>query len=686
MNPDSIPFGAPPIVQNQDSIPFGSPPIAAAKSGGLPSLSEVGHGAAKLLRDVETPFVSVAATPVQLLAKALGQKDPYANNAMPSIGGEGIPVAPITPKGFLQKAGQAGEIAALVASGGVSGVAANAGLGIASGLSQSLAEGNTERSQLLKDSIYGGLFGFGLGAVGKFLNYVGKNEVARTGVEGVVRDAIDHTEPDLLAKYINASKNHAETMSSLSQPTAVGLAENEFDRRAAMLTGKVIPQAGEAVGAAKRAAADLPIIHIDESGAESVGIDALHQIGDKINNAMQQMTGHEFMSYANPEEMIKINLKGGASTQGIGMGSEDLISQIPGRSVDLSSKETKQLENLAAQLKKLQENPNVQTASDVLINLDNDIGKWGNKQFGEGNSPVEGVLKFARGTINRAIAPASPEIAKANATYSSLMDLKQEIARQAGAEGQSSALAMRRVLSGDKSNSVVPMLNQLDAVTAPFRKGDVSSLIQHSILSNWSTTMFGDATTKGLLSKAMAEGRDLSNEGASVFGYPRQWMRSLIQSSLSAISPNPEGYAMAMANGKEFSLNPLVRFLDKAMDSTAVVPIFGDFMKQLKEWGVSATNAEPAAKILTKIFLMQQLTRTNSFTPPNGVPQTLSPSNTINYPQEQQSTTSQPVSLGTTKQTASAIRELTPAQSGQAMGRTLGVPTPGKLNMTNSLT
>jgi len=497
-------------------------------SSGFPSLSDIGTGLGKIANNIEQPFISVAAAPVQLLAKAMGQKDPYANNAFPGPNGQGVPVAPATPAGFLQKAGQAGQIATLVASGGASTVPQMALLGGASGLSQSVANGNTDPGQLAKDTIYGTIFGTALGFGGKFLSYMGKTEAARTGVEGAVADAIDHTDPELLSQYIDASANHGDTMASLGQPNAVGLAEDEFDKRAALLTDKVIPAAGKALGAARDAAGDAPIV-LNVEGSPVTGSDAVHTMTDNINEVMQNLTRHQFSAYATGENsaLSISNYAEGASTAGTGV--EGDIVPLPGRNVDLSSTEQKQLQYLSDQLAKLKDTPTLQTAMDVKTNLSTEVGKWSDPQFGSANSPVQGVMKYAYGQVAQSISDVSPEIAKVTDDYSALMNLRDQLSAQAGKDGQNSALMMRRVLSGDKSNSVVPILNQLDAATAPFREGDATSLVQHSILSSWATNLFGDESTKGLLSQAISQGNKLSSEGSSIFGYPKQFMNYLVR-------------------------------------------------------------------------------------------------------------------------------------------------------------
>jgi hypothetical protein len=477
-------------------------------------------------------------------------------------------------------------------------------------------------------------------------------------------------------------------MASLGSPTAIGLSEDEFDRRATILTDEVIPKAGQAVGDAKASAGALPVALKVPSGATIEGVDAVNAAADNINTAMQNMTGHQFSAYgeAEPSSVSIQNYPEGASTQGTGLGEESGISQLPGRSVDLSKAEKTQLENLSAQLEKLRNSPTVTTASDVLTNINTDIGKWDNPQFGSGNSPVQGVLKYSYGQIKAIVAEADPALSAANSTYHDLMNLKSQIANQAGQTGQSSALLMRRVLSGDKSNSVVPLLQKLDAVTAPFRNGDATSLVQQAILADWSTSLFGDETTRQLLSKAVSQGNRMAYAETSIFGYPRVFMNNLVKGAMAALSPDPAAYAMSIAKGEDFSLNPLARYIDNQMNKTTSIPIIGAFTQQLKNWGVSANNAESSAKVLFKMFLLQQLTRQNGTSNPSqGGPFTLPVNNTISYPPSSQSASSSPLSMANANQTASAIRSLTPPQTGQAMGRTLGVSTPGKLSMSSSL-
>lgn len=565
-----------------------------------------------LNQTVLTPALSLLATPAQIGESIAGQPD-YVGQGISKL--TGVPTAPATPAGFLQKAGQALSLATLAFTPEVGGAKALGLLGAASGAGQSLAQGNTDAGKVLKDTIFGGLFAFGLGTVGNFGNFIKNAEIGKTGVTGYVEKQIANTDPDLLTKYINAAKAHSE---DIRVPTPDAIAEKEMENRAQILSTQVIPKAGEAVGAAKKAASKLPITYAPQNGVAVSGSEGVNSLTDDINTRLQEMTGHQFSSYGEGESSsIKIsNYKEGASTEGL-QPIEGSITKLPGRSVDISPADKKALEKLHANLQLLSEKPTVQTASDVIHNLDAEIN-WDRPQFGEGSSPVDGVIRYARGAINKTIAPSSPELATANSIYSGLKDLEGAIGTQAGKNLQSASLFMRRVLSGDKSSDVIPTLDQLDRVVGPYLKGDSSNLVQHSILADWAKRTFGDSSTKTLFNQYLTQ---TATGASSVFGYPRQFMNTAFRDVLGSLAPNPEEYALSVAKGESYSMNPIVRAIDKAIESAQGKPIVGMFAKQLKDLGVTAHNVESAAIQLAKVYLFQKLSAPNNIPlQGNGVP------------------------------------------------------------------
>ena len=611
----------------------GSVGAAPDPSIGQRALSFVGN----TVNNVERPFVNVASTPMQLaiagINKLTGKNipDPYQTQGIPGFPGSDSTIKSSSATdlgGLSQKAGDVANIALMAAAPEAKGVRALTLLGAGQGLSQGLGTGETDANSLIKDTISGGLFGGALGAASNFLRWTGGVEQAKTGVVGQVANEIKQADPSLVQKYINTTLDHAN---DVRIPTPDAIAEDAMANRANLLVNKVIPAAGKAVGEAKAAAGKLPLtIAQDGAGAPSVGSSAVDSIQDQINEAMQNMTGHQFASYASGEDggLQIMNYKG-ASANGISaLPGEPNIAALPGRNVELSSSETKQLSKLSDYLSTLRENPTVQTASDVIQNLDNDIGKWSVPQFGEnaGNTPVEGVLRYARGTINQAIRGASPELANANDAYSALKDLQANIGVAGGKNLRSASLLMRRVLSGDKSSEAIPVLDQLTQATQGYMPaGDSSNLVQHAILADWAKRTFGDTTTSGLLQQSVNHGvRDAS----SIFDYPRQFVQNILQNAIGALSPDPAEYAMSVAKGHPYSMNPVVRGIDELMNSAKDSPAFGNIVKGLQEMGVKAHNIEPAANNLFKTWLLQTVTHPANLAPQGGGIGGFTPANT----------------------------------------------------------
>ena len=620
------PSGALPDVLTPQQMETLNPPPAQPSTGAR-ILSTVGG----IANNIERPFVNVAAMPLQLGIAAFNKitgknvQDPYAQG-MPGIGNavgaSNIPVSSSTTlSGLSQKSADVANIALMGLGGEAQGVRALGLVGAGQGLAQGLGEGDTNPGDLIKDTIGGGIFGGTLGAGQNFLRWMSGAELAKTGVVGQVANEIKNADPSLVQSYIDTTLNHAD---DIRVPTPDALAESAMQNRADILTSQVIPKAGQAVGAARAAAGNLPLQLAGDTGS-AVGPTAVDQVSDNINTAMQNMTGHQFGAYANPDDaLFKVNsYPQGMTSMGIHDADAE-ITPLPGRSIDLSSKEEAQLEKVWGYLQTLKEAPTVQTASDVLNNLDNDIGKWDTPQFGEnsGNSPVQGVLRFARGSINQAIRGASPDLAAANDQYSSLMDLKSDIGAYAGKDLRSASLFMRRVLSGDKSAEVIPTLDKLSQITAPYVDPADGNLVQHAVIADWAKRTFGDTSTTGLLQQSVNRG---VNDASSIFGYPKQFVRGVMQKALGAISPDPEAYATSLASGEAYSMNPVVRGLEEFNDAAKNTPVYGSLVKQLESMGVTPSNVEPAANAILKSWLLTTFTHPANLAPPNGVPTAFTP-------------------------------------------------------------
>jgi hypothetical protein len=575
------------------------------------------QGASDFIGGLEKPFISLAATPVQLGVKAANAltggniPDPFANGVPGGLPGAPSQVtpAPATPAGFLVKAGQAGEIASLAYGGAASGVGKLALAGGAQGLSSSLAAGNNpvdQGGQIVRDTIYGGLFNSLFGAGLNLLGHVGGSELAKTGIgpqqmEMIVGDAqkdINRIDPALLNKYINTTKAHEQSVLS---PTPDGIAIQAMRDRANILIDKVIPEAGAAVGAAKKAARSGEIALANDTGQViAKGKDAAQNLFNDVNEKVGQFTGHQF---------------GSVERSGFEGGRSPVVTRVPGSNIKLSNAENTQLTALHEELDGLMNyKPTIGQAQDAITNIDNMIGKaWNNPKIGD-QSPVMSALKYARGAINRSIAPAAPELAQANEAFGSLKDLETEIGQGAGKNLQSAGLFMRRLLTGDKAIDVIPTMQKLDAAVKPYLGDDTSSLIQHSVVADWAKSQFGGATAHTAFTQG-AQGRAALNQGTrdatSILGYPKQWASVMINRGLGFLAPDAEKYAMSLAKGESYSPHMFDRFLTKALDSASSAPILKNFTDSAKSLGLTPENEVKFAKDLFKAYIISRLAQPN---------------------------------------------------------------------------
>jgi uncharacterized protein YoxC len=115
-----------PVSDNKTQAP-------AQSGGGL--LSKIGNGAVGILNSIEKPFIGLAATPIQLLAKAMGKPDPYAQG-MPGIAGSNIPVTDLNVE---KKLGDAAQVGSYFIPG--EGILGAAGMGALQGAGGAMSDG-----------------------------------------------------------------------------------------------------------------------------------------------------------------------------------------------------------------------------------------------------------------------------------------------------------------------------------------------------------------------------------------------------------------------------------------------------------------------------------------------------------------------------------------------------------------
>lgn len=171
MPPKTIPFSSANVPQ---TLPFS----AGAHFTPAPEKSlaqQIWSGISGVVSSVEQPFVSLAAAPVQGLAKVLGQPDPYAKGIPAGLPG-GDTRATVSPLTVGAKAGdllKAGATVGAVAAAPVTipgAIGAGAALGAAQGGGQALQD-QKSTGEVLKQAAIGGAIG---GATGGAVAGIGK--------------------------------------------------------------------------------------------------------------------------------------------------------------------------------------------------------------------------------------------------------------------------------------------------------------------------------------------------------------------------------------------------------------------------------------------------------------------------------------------------------------------------------
>lgn len=147
--------------------------------GGIPlSLGQRALNAAgNIASAIEQPFVSLAATPIQAVAKFAGVEDPYKSLPIPGLGDKTIPVSPLTAEakaGDVLKAGaEIGAVAAAPAT--LAGtVATGAGIGAAQGAGEAMQQEKSAK-EVGKSAGIGAAIGAATAGATKLIGSVAKS-------------------------------------------------------------------------------------------------------------------------------------------------------------------------------------------------------------------------------------------------------------------------------------------------------------------------------------------------------------------------------------------------------------------------------------------------------------------------------------------------------------------------------
>lgn len=698
--PDSIPFGSAPISpqgNTPDSIPFGSPPISTPTQkqpfSMLPSLTSPGAEATgrflgQTIAGIEKNALnSVIATPIQAVAKAIGQPDPFIANPMIDITGQPIQFSDLSRQGLTEKVGALASTALLSYFPKIQGIfnLKLAALGGVTGGAQSLASGTDVTapggwSNLSQDVKKGIVFAGILGTLGSVAHIVSNTEKATMGISPAMENELSHVRPSTLASYINTAVTSSKNYHA---PAVDDIIANDIQKGADILTSKIIPEAGQAVGDAKKLVRDVPVMFTSERATVPLtGTEGVTALRNELDQKMQEMTGHQFTSSYDSGGLQIHNYPQGPSTKGLTtgiMGEEPLVSLMENRpGAELSLKDQKALESVVVKLNTLQDNPTVQTASDIIHRLDDNIN-WERPQFGPGSSPVDGYIRWVRGAINRTIAPAAPELAQANERLGALKDIKNALGDAAGKDLQNINLLARRTTYRDQQGNAQNVLDNLfNEVKSSLPLGE-ESYVTKAIIGQFARDTFGGERGISGLSKSVSSGE----VGAFAGNYMGRIVTASLNVAKRALAPNPEQYAMSIAKGEPYSFIPFVHHIDEFVDSASSKPIIQSFKNTLKSIGVSSSNTGIAAKAILRMIMIQHITQPI----PSGIPTSNQQSIPFNSQpiSQPQSMAPQGRTLSVAQPAQQAINQLTPATTGQGMSRRLGTANPGGLNLSSNL-
>jgi len=711
--PDTIPFGAPPISAPQQSspaaqpqsIPFGSPPIATPTNTpltgfSLPSVSGqesalnqfgtsgrnnwaiTGQWALNALSAIEGQADNVALTPLQLIQKATGLKvAPSSTTGGNLLNGQPVSsaITDLSGQGLTEKAADAANVGLLALAPAATGALKLAGIGAASGYAQSVAAGGSTNPldpETFKNIATGTVFAGTLGLLGNVARTIVTAEKAASGVDEGIAYSLKKGGPNLVGNYIDTALNSSKNYEGA--PTVADTLNEDLQKGASYLEDE-ISKAGKAVGAARSDAADMPLATATAQGLK-YGEDAVSTVQDEVNNLMQQSMGHQFSSYAQDSEPFTVKAGPGevlAPTTGLDASSEG-ISQLPGRvAAELEPAEQKTLTWLSRQFSILKDSPDVQTASDVVNNLDKRIDWEKLQKYGSNSSPVDSILQRARGLINHnLIRPAAGALADANDTFSGLMRVKGALVDGAGQDLQHLDLLARRTLYSGQSGNAKSILDQLYDAVKSHLPTDEPTYTTKAVVARYARDMF-----EGITGKSGAKQSFGTNDVASLAGYTARATNAALRFVKGMIAPNEHEYAMSIAKGEPYSFIPFMHNIDKFLDSDSGSAIVNDFKSEMENWGVSSKNVGDAAVNTLKIMLLNQLTRPNGTgTPSLSTPQISQPNQS-----QQSSSAPTPLTMNTTNKTSQAVRSLSTPKTGQAMARTLGNFTPANINMGSGL-
>lgn len=265
------------------------------QQGGL--LGSLARGAGNILTEAEKPFLGVAAIPTQLLAKAMGRPDPFAQGIPAGI--PGMPnQAEVTPLNLEKKAGDVAQVASYAIPGGkgIGAIAGGIGTGVLQGAGSAMSRGEN-LGQVASQGAIGGALGGAL---------TGAAKVAGTATRAL-GDSMSGA---------GATKALQGIKDAYASALNLNAAERGFESRSGKDLAQVLLDNGVALGR-----------HANGTLDASQAIPKLQQVLEPLNKAADTLVG-------NPEINTRVS-----SFIPLARVEEDLISRIRSSSMDSLEKE-----------------------------------------------------------------------------------------------------------------------------------------------------------------------------------------------------------------------------------------------------------------------------------------------------------------------------------------------------------
>lgn len=221
------------------------------------------------------------------------------------------------------------------------------------------------------------------------------------------------------------------------------------------------------------------------------------------------------------------------------------FESLPGRVKNtLSPADTSRLKGVLKQVVSLGKDGNVQKASDVLDNIDNEINYGKSKYFG-GNDPIQGFLKQTRHDLNGVRAQSSPELAALNQRASGLHQALGDIESAGGSNLQRGGLLLKRMLSGDQGQVSRNVFNTIQKETG-INLQDHATLIKHFVDS------MGDKSEQSTFQKLLEE--STSKGGTTLTDLALKGGKGFLQSTVA----NPVKVGRNIVQGKTGIVNKVL--------------------------------------------------------------------------------------------------------------------------------